>query len=392
LLVQKKNSPMATGSKVQTDLFEARTTDENGIPIPKVQVLSFGAGQDSTTLLELWLQEESFREQWPAERMIVIFSDTGDEHPSTYEHLSKQEERLKERDDTEFAWVTPDMGHHRDSWPSLIEHWEESNTIGSKKMPKSCSENLKSSVIYKYLEERLKERDDTEFAWVTPDMGHHRDSWPSLIEHWEESNTIGSKKMPKSCSENLKSSVIYKYLEERIGELFGFETGRKRALYSYKDRFGPIPVMLGIAAGEESRASGNDNGPKWMQRTVRRIYPLIEMGMDRSDCQDKLRELGADVPRPSLCQHCPFKKEADLLLMKERQPEELEKWIELEQQKLNAWEDRCEERGIENSTVWGDGRTLPEVIEDAEEKYEDSTTEEIADQAFREGHCVGTTY
>lgn len=249
-------------SELQGHLFEDRPTDEDGSPIPRLQVLSFGAGQDSTTLLELWLQDEDFRRQWPAEQMLVIFSDTGDEHPSTYEHLSAQEKRLQSRR-------------------------------------------------------------DTEFAWITPDMGHHRDSWPSLIEHWEESNTIGSKKMPKSCSENLKSSVIYKYLEKRVGEIFGFQTGRKQALYSYAEQFGRIPVMLGIAAGEESRAAGNDTGPKWMQRTVRRIYPLIEMGMDRSDCQNKLRELGADVPRPSLCQHCPFKKEADLLLMKERQPEEL---------------------------------------------------------------------
>lgn len=147
----------ARPGQMQGDLFTEPTTDEDGNPIPKLQVLSFGAGQDSTTLLELWLQDEDFRKRWPAERMLVIFSDTGDEHPSTYEHLETQQARLEEREDTEFAWVTPDMGHHRDSWPSLIEHWENSKTIGSKKMPKSCSENLKSSVIYKYLEERVGE-------------------------------------------------------------------------------------------------------------------------------------------------------------------------------------------------------------------------------------------
>ena len=315
----------------QKDLFDPQQTTEDGRPIPKVQVLSFGAGQDSTALLEMWLGEEDFRKRWPTEHMIVVFSDTGDEHVSTYQHLKRQQERLEDRD-------------------------------------------------------------GIELAWITPDMGYHRDSWPSLTQHWERTNTIGSKKMPKSCSENLKSSVIYKWLDDRIGELFGFESGRKKALYRYRDRYGPVPVMLGIAADEEGRAKGNDTGPKWMQRTVRRVYPLIDLGMDREDCQEKIRELGGTVPRPSLCQHCPFKRKEDLLLMEKNQPEVLKEWIRLENEKLKAWEEECEERGIENSTVWGDGRTLPEVLEDAKEEHADTPMSEIEEKAFSEGHCVSTTY
>lgn len=315
----------------QGNLFDPQDTTEDGRPVPKVQVLSFGAGQDSTALLEMWLGEEHFRKQWPAEHMLVIFSDTGDEHKATYSHLEQQQERLQERD-------------------------------------------------------------GIELAWITPDMGYHRDSWPSLIEHWGRTSTIGSKKMPKSCSENLKSSVIYKYLDARIGEMFGFESGRKKALYRYRERYGPVPVMLGIAADEEERAKGNDTGPKWMQRTVRRIYPLVEMGMDREDCQQKIQELGGTVPRPSLCRRCPFKREEDLLLMERNDPEALKEWIRLERQKLEAWSEECEDRGIENATVWGDGRTLEEVLEDAREKYADATMSEIEENAFSEGHCVATTY
>lgn len=322
---------MAPSVGHQGDLFEPQDTTKDGRPVPKVQVLSFGAGQDSTALLEMWLGEEAFRSRWPAEHMIVAFSDTGDEHMATYRHLERQQERLQGQD-------------------------------------------------------------GIELAWITPDMGYHRDSWPSLTEHWDRTNTIGSKKMPKSCSENLKSSVVYKYLDDRIGEMFGFESGRKNALYQYRERYGPVPVMLGIAAGEEDRAKGNDTGPLWMQRTVHRTYPLIELGMDRADCQQKIREMGGTVPRPSLCRRCPFKREADLLLMEKNQPEVLKEWIRLEQQKLDAWEEECQDRGIENSTVWGDGRTLEEVLQDARDKYADASMTEIEEKAFSEGHCVATTY
>ena len=53
----------------QKDLFDPQKTTEDGRPVPKVQVLSFGAGQDSTALLEMWLGEEDFRKRWPAEHV-----------------------------------------------------------------------------------------------------------------------------------------------------------------------------------------------------------------------------------------------------------------------------------------------------------------------------------
>jgi hypothetical protein len=317
--------------KRQGDLFAEVPTTEDGEWIPKLRVLSFGAGQDSTALLEMWLGEEEFRKQYPAERLMVVFADTSDEHERTYRHLRR------------------------------------------------C-------------QRRIAPREDVEMAWIRPEMGYHRESWPSLLGHYEQTNTIGSVRYPKTCSANLKISVIYKYLDDRIGELLGVESGRKRALYTYKERFGRLPVMIGMAAGEEDRRSGNDVGPKWMRRCIRKEYPLIEQGMDRADCQERIRRLGQPVPGPSLCRHCHFKDEKWLLRMKAEDPEGLKEWIELEQQKLEAWEDRCDEQGVDNATVWGDGRTLPEVLADAEKEYADWSLEEIKEATFSHGHCVGTTH
>jgi hypothetical protein len=231
--------------------------------------------------------DERLTERHPAEHLLVIFSDTGDEHSKTYSHIERCEKRCDDRDDIDFVHVTPDMGYHTDAWQSLTDHYEENNTIGSK-------------------------------AYV------------------------------KSCSSNLKIAVLYKYIDDYIGDRFGFTSGRKRAMYSYAEHFGKLPVMIGIAEGEESRAKGNDTGPKWMIRTVRRIYPLIEMEMGRLDCQEVIREAGREPPRPSMCRHCPFKTDLQVLLMSKRDPEGFEEWVRLERQKLEAWADHCEEKGVDN--------------------------------------------
>jgi hypothetical protein len=322
---------------MQQHLFQTRPAGPSGEPVPPVQVLSFGAGQDSTALLELWLVGEdhpkgkALRQMYPAEHLYVVFSDTGNEHRSTYEHLEATEDRLAGREDVTFIWIQPGSQYHRESWPSLEEHFAANNTIGSKGFVKACSENLKPSVIYKRLEEALAER-------------------------------------------------------------FGFPCGRKRGLYRYKEHFGRLPVMLGIAKGEERRAKGNDTGPTWMQRCINRVYPLIELGLGRTDCQEVIRELAGEVPFPSMCRFCPFKSDRQVLLMSRRDPEGLERWMELEQNKIDAWAERTAAKGTKNHGVWTDGRLLPDVLEDARAEYGHLTTEELEADFFSHGHCVSSTY
>jgi len=322
---------------MQQHLFQDRSTDANGRPIPPVQVLSFGAGQDSTSLLELWIagdrhpQGEALRRAYPAEHLYVVFSDTGNEHEATYRHLERTRERLAGEDDVTFVWIEPGSAYHRESWPSLEAHYAKTDTIGS--------------VAY-----------------------------------------------PKVCSENLKASVIYKWLDDELGRRFGFTSGRKRAIYAYAERFGRLPVMIGIAKGEERRAKGNDTGPKWMQRCIDKLYPLIELGMGRAECQATIRELAGAAPFPSMCRFCMFKSEKQILLMARRDPEGLERWIELEQNKIDAWAERTEAAGQKNHGVYSDGRLLPDVVSDARKRYGDLTTEELEEDFFSHGHCVSSTY
>ena len=66
----------------------------------------------------------------------------------------------------------------------------------------------------------------------------------------------------------------------------------------------PCVVYLGIDAGEAQRATqGRREGET-------RLYPLVEWGLDRSDCVKVIREHNLPVPIKSGCFVCPFQRRA----------------------------------------------------------------------------------
>ncbi|MGB3062773.1 hypothetical protein [Sphingobacterium thalpophilum] len=85
---------------------------------PQLTVLSFGAGQDSTCLLYKFALDKEFRERWIKGRLIVIMSDTGNEHPHTYNHINFIE-TFCAINDIPFYFITPDLGYHPNTWQSL---------------------------------------------------------------------------------------------------------------------------------------------------------------------------------------------------------------------------------------------------------------------------------
>jgi hypothetical protein len=115
--------------------------------------------------------------------------------------------------------------------------------------------------------------------------------------------------------------------------------------------------MIGLSAEEADRRLSKDDGaPKWMKETVDRVYPLIEMGWTRGDCQDYIRACGFPLPYPSLCRRCPYKTELDIIQMSRTDPEGFEEWVELERNRLDAhslrFPDLPEEK---NHGVFGSG-------------------------------------
>lgn len=291
-------------------------------------VLSFGAGQDSTYILYRIFNDQNFYDQYVGNKeLLVVISDTGNEHHETYEHL---------------AYV--------------------------KRM---C------------LDKKVK------LIHLTPDMGHHNPGWQDLKFFYKRTSTVGSKAFPKTCTDKLKVQVIYKYLEQYIGEEYGLDTGRKKGFYEYFSLTGnKVDVMIGIGSDETNRIGKVDHMPKWMQRNVERLYPMVDHGADRKEAQGYIKSLGHPVPIPSNCMICPFLSKQELLWLHHHEPNEFDEWVAIEQQKLDA--NAHKEKS--NLTVWGNHKTLPVILAEAKKEYKHLSVDDLHEYKMSHGHCVNSKY
>lgn len=313
----------------------------------RLTVLSFGAGQDSSALLELYLDDPSFRATYAPNDFVVIMSDTGDEFEATYDHVERTRQRCA------------DAG--------------------------------------------------VEFCFITSDMGYHSESWKSLRHFYREKGAIGSKAYPKTCTDRLKVEPIYRFLEHWLSERYGVCCDRKKGLMEFAARFGKIQMIIGIAAGEEKRISDASSSTKrWYRESIDHVYPLIDLGMDRAACQALLHEKGLRVI-PSNCKACPFVSLEELEYLRRFHPVSLTEWVQLEAAKLHKHAaknsvivtdkngevvvDRHGNPKTANKNYGVFGVTpLPQKITEAKEKFADWSDARIADYRYSHGHCVSTTY
>jgi hypothetical protein len=314
----------------------------------ELTILSFGAGQDSTAILHMYLNDAKFRQLYAPKRTIVIVSATLNEHPATNEHIARMAELCKERG-VEYIYLTPDMGFHPGAWKG------------------------------------------------------------GLVGQWQKHNTIGSVAYPKTCSHSLKITPIWNYVEHVIERDYGYRAGYKRGLRAFTEQFGNINCLIGISKGEESRIAKSvlqpmlpmfsgveekvDKTPKWLIECVNRLYPLIDLQMDRSDCIRYIADSNEYVPPPSNCVFCPYKSHREVWATKRKYPALFEFWLSLEAAKKAAWEGRLDKEGrlIPNYGVKGK-TSLAEYADEAERRYGHLSLQELEDYIFTHGHCNATKF
>lgn len=294
----------------------------------KLTVLSFGGGQDSTALLYKYVYDIDFKSRYAPNDFLVIMSDTGDEHPQTYEHVEK--------------------------------------------IKSFCADQ------------------GIEFLHITPDLGFHSESWQSLRGFYNEKKGVGSKAFPKTCTDRLKIQPIYQALEDWIGKKYSLEVGRKKAFYQFTEKYGQISMIIGIAKGEEKRMAVGEDIHKWRRVSINTIYPLVDLGMDRKGCQDYIASTGNTVPMPSNCILCPFLNEIELLWLFKFMPTDYDDWVRIEHNKIEKCRDQGLDDD-RNLGVWGKKR-LPEVLEIAKIKHGHMTNDELNDYKMSHGHCVMSKY
>ncbi len=306
----------------------------------RLTVLSYGAGQDSTALLELYINDPAFRDKYAPHDFLVVMSDTGDEYPATYEHVRRTQARC-------------------------IEH-------------------------------------GIEFHFLTSDKGFHSDSWSSLTHFFRAKGTIGSKAYPKTCTDRLKLQPIYRFLDQWLSDRYGVQSGRKKGIRQFADTYGRIQVMLGISAGEDRRVADPAKNPHdWYRRSITNIYPLIDLGMDRKACQDYIALQGQIVPPPSNCMCCPWLSLEELEYLRRFEPAHLDMWVGLEAAKIEKHQDKSRVIATtatgatrvvnKNYGVWGVD-LLPKKIEEARAKFSGWTDDRVREYRMSHGHCVATAY
>jgi len=316
--------------------MSGRLTDKS------VVILSFGGGQDSTALLHLYRKDKAFRDKYvgPAS-FAAVYAATGDEFDLTDRHVENVQ-KMCDAEGIPFYHLTPDKGYHHAKSQDLISWYRGTDSCGSKAYPKSCTDKLKIVPIYNFLEQ-----------WICH-------TWAPM------------------------------HGDSKVTEAYG----RKHGLKVYARRHGRIVVMLGIAAGEEKRATGKAAKarvqPVWQRDAIDKVYPLIDLGLDRAGCQKLIASYGEPVPFPSNCKRCPFLNDIELLFLARHYPEALEEWIDIEAKKLL----RDEARGTDPTKRYGVfvKTLLPEKLKEVEAKFGHMTNQELWDYRNSHGHCVMSSY
>jgi hypothetical protein len=129
----------------QPDLFSCEFASTKALT-----VLSYGAGQESTWLLYQSALSAEFRSRFAPGRLLVLGSDTSDEHSATYRQVEFSR-KFCELHGIPFYWVNSSMGFHSEAWSSLIGQYRRNNTIGSLMFKRCCTDNLKIQPFYRFL-------------------------------------------------------------------------------------------------------------------------------------------------------------------------------------------------------------------------------------------------
>lgn len=115
----------------------------------------------------------------------------------------------------------------------------------------------------------------------------------------------------------------------------------------------PATVGIGISLDEIHRANNRTRIPH-----ERVVYPLLELGLRRTDCQRIIRAAGLPVPPKSACWFCPMKRPSEWHELRRTQPELFDKACALEDQLV----ERRIRLGKDPAYLTGLGRPLRQAI------------------------------
>lgn len=119
----------------------------------------------------------------------------------------------------------------------------------------------------------------------------------------------------------------------------------------------PGVVAIGISTDELERAGrGKDEAHE------RRVYPLLDLGMNRSDCEQVIADAGLPVPPKSACYFCPFHRLTTWQQMAEEEPELFWQAVEVER----IANRHAADKGQRPVFLTRFGKPLDEIVDDSQ--------------------------
>lgn len=162
--------------------------------------------------------------------------------------------------------------------------------------------------------------------------------------------------MSRSCTADHKIKVLGKYVKSVVPKTDW-----------------PVDMCIGISVDEIERA-GRGKAEPWENR----LYPLLDLGLRRSDCVEVIRGAGLPVPPKSSCFFCPFHSLRVWSELRRDDPELFDKAVELE----NTLNGRRRKRDMPPVYLTRKGKPLVEVVAEAGPTLFDNL-----DGVFNEGGC-----
>lgn len=151
----------------------------------------------------------------------------------------------------------------------------------------------------------------------------------------------------RQCTADYKILPVNK----RVRQLLGLQSNEKRKKGT------KVEMLMGISMDEVYRVKEN------RLKYITNVYPLIELGMNRNDCLNWIKENNYPTPPRSACTFCPFHNNSEWRKIKENK-EEWDSVVEL---------DRLIRKGTKKNTdeVFLHSSCLPIDQVDLKEKPED---------------------
>ena len=120
----------------------------------------------------------------------------------------------------------------------------------------------------------------------------------------------------------------------------------------------PALTALGISVDELERAKTGQPDPEQL-----RTYPLLDLRLTRSDCEQIIRDAGLPVPRKSSCDYCPYHSMRKWRELRRDEPDRFEFAAHLE----DVISEKRTRRDLTPIFLTKTGRPLREVVDAAQD-------------------------